>query len=321
MRVRLALLLALAPGLAFALPDLTAPGPYGVGLRRITFTKRSVTTREPRTLETWIWYPAAPGTGTPASPANDLPVADGRWRLALFSHGLCGFPTSSAFLTAALASWGFVVAAPAHAGGTIADPGCATDEGIQDSFLNRVADVRSIADQLLAPARQSDSPFAGRLRRGRIGVLGHSFGGQTALRVAALDRRVRAAVALAPARTTVTSFRVKAPALVIAAELDTLTPVDDDARQSYGRLRGPRALVELLNAGHCAFAVACLTAACGAGCEPSAAPLAETHRLTLHYAIGFVLRYLAGQKELASVLDATTAPAGSAVLASARLGR
>src|SRR5262249_58188145 len=58
------------------------------------------------------------------------------------------------------------------------------------------ADVRALLDQLL-------DGLAGELRtlidRERIGMSGHSFGGWTTLVVTAQDRRIRAALPLAPA--------------------------------------------------------------------------------------------------------------------------
>src|SRR5690242_5658454 len=44
--------------------DPTQPGPYGVGVKRITFTKPSVTMPDQqRVLLTEIWYPGPPGNG------------------------------------------------------------------------------------------------------------------------------------------------------------------------------------------------------------------------------------------------------------------
>src|SRR5262249_52764512 len=108
---------AVAPAPARALPDPTKPGPFAVGVTNLTFTKPSVTTGAPRPLDTVVWYPAVPGSGT-ATPLGrrDATVLRRRSPLLLFSHGLCGFPEQSVFLTAALASWGFVVAAPPHPG-------------------------------------------------------------------------------------------------------------------------------------------------------------------------------------------------------------
>ena len=63
-------------------------------------------------------------------------------------------PAQSPFYVETLASWGFVVAAPPHPGNEITDPGCnglgPSDE--EDSYANRVADIRFVLDQLLAAA-------------------------------------------------------------------------------------------------------------------------------------------------------------------------
>ena len=56
----------------------------------------------------------------------------------MFSHGSCGFPGQSPFLTETLASWGFVVAAPPHPGNTTAEL-ATCDDDTADSFANRVA--------------------------------------------------------------------------------------------------------------------------------------------------------------------------------------
>ena len=68
----------------------------------------------------------APGRSTPSTggvldapldlTARPLPIL-------LFSHGSCGFPLQSKFLTALVASYGFIVAAPPHPGNRITDPG------------------------------------------------------------------------------------------------------------------------------------------------------------------------------------------------------
>ena len=53
--------------------DPTAPGPYAVGFTTRTFTKASVTTGEPRVLETQIWYPAVPDSSASGAFADVVP--------------------------------------------------------------------------------------------------------------------------------------------------------------------------------------------------------------------------------------------------------
>lgn len=313
MRLRLAplTLVLLLPVTAFARMDGTEPGPHAVGRVTRTFTKTSETTGEPRALETLIWYPAVAGTGTPdGTILRDADMLRRRWPLVMFSHGLCAFPNQATFFTAGLASWGFVVAAPRHAGGAIDDPNCGTPEAFADSFANRVADIRFVIDQLLAPG----SPFAGVINRKRIGMSGHSFGAQTTLRVAAADARIRGAVSMAPVVAGIEDLHIEVPTAVLGGELDTLTPFETDVRGSFGLLEGPRFLVEFLRTGHCAFAVGCIPAACGAGCDPADLPHPEAQRLALRYAIPFLQRYVAGKGRFGKLLRPKAAPPGVLVL-------
>src|SRR5207244_33485 len=77
---------------------------------------------------------------------------------------------------------------------------------------------------------------------------GHSFGGLDTLRVAVSDPRVRAALALAPARPALSGGRIKIPTMIEGAERDTLAPSQTDTLAAYALLDGPRFLVEILNA-------------------------------------------------------------------------
>lgn len=284
----------LAPALVWAGPDFTERGPLPVGRTIVPFTKASETTGEPRRLDTIIWYPAAAGDGTSGAVEEDAEVAAARWPIILFSHGSCGLPAQSPFYVETLASWGFVVAAPPHPGNQTIDPGC-TGTGpsqVEDSYQNRVADIRFVLDQMIALSNDPESPFHRRIDPRRVGVSGHSFGGQTTLRVAAAEPRIDGAVALAPAAPT--GITVRTPTMILGAELDSLTTIDGAVARSYGALAGPRYFVELLNTGHCAFALLCAEAFCGAGCDPENLSVEQTHDLTLYYALPFFLKYVAG---------------------------
>ena len=318
--ITLALLTLSATALA-AQPDPSGRGRYAVGRTRITFTKTSVTTGAPRVLDTVVWYPAVASTGTAQGDTlTDADVRKRHWPLIVFSHGACGFPEQSPFLTEGLASWGFVVVAPPHPGSTIRDPGCFGEASFMQSAPERVADVKFVLDGMLALAKQGDSRFAGRINRRRIGISGHSFGGYTTLRVLAEDARFRAGVALAPAVIADVGLgltaHVRQPTIVMVGSRDTLTPLDTAGQAAFGLLDGPRFLVEILNTGHCAFAVGCIPAACGAGCEPTALPPDDGHQFTLRYAVPFVLRYVRGRNVFPDALRPAEAPAGVMVLES-----
>ena len=84
--------------------------------------------RDGRTID--VWYPArgeAAGSYEPL-PEVDAPAPglaeplDGRYPLVVFSHGSGGVRFQSYFLAEWLASHGYLVAAPDHAGDTVARP-------------------------------------------------------------------------------------------------------------------------------------------------------------------------------------------------------
>lgn len=278
-----------------------------------------MTTGEPRLLATQVWYPAKAGTGTPqAQFLRDADVATGRFPLGVFSHGSCGVPNQSVFLMEALASRGFILAAPPHPGNTFSAD-CMVSSNLLDAYANRPADVAFVADSFLGFTRDPASRFHRRVHPKRLGVTGHSFGGQTALRVAAADRRFRAALALAPAAVPPQeALVVQSPLMVIVGEVDSLTPFETDAVPSYELGRGPRWLVEILRTGHCAFIPLCAEQFCGTGCEAGNLTPVEANAFVLRYAVPFMLRHLRGDGRAGRALRPAAAPEGVIVEAARR---
>jgi predicted dienelactone hydrolase len=219
----------------------------------------------------------------------------------------------------ALASRGFILAAPPHPGNTFG-PNCDTPEAEADSYANRPADVMFVADTFLGFERDASSPFHRHVRTKRLAVSGHSFGGQTTLRVAAMDRRFRAALALAPSLVHESGLTIPAPLMVMTGELDSLTPFQTDAVPSYGLGAGPRTLVEILGAGHCAFLPICPEQFCGAGCAPPAIAPSAANALVLRYAVPFMLRYLKNDRAAGRALRPAVAPDGVMVQTSSGRG-
>jgi predicted dienelactone hydrolase len=93
------------------------PGRYGVGVRTLALVDTSrptaahgdVPAAPSRTLTTEVWYPTAPHTG---AAARDATAAHGRFPVVLSSHGYSDVRTGEAYIAEALASRGYVVAAP-----------------------------------------------------------------------------------------------------------------------------------------------------------------------------------------------------------------
>ena len=181
-------------------------GPYPVGVRTVVITdpaRFDPDTREMRTLVTEIWYPAAetargqtgasyvlddlipaefiPPEGTTAkvtTPAvrDAAPYdADEPFPAVVFSHGSGGVRQQSTFLTAVLASHGYVVAAPDHTGNTLRDLVVAGDleaGAMVAAYDDRPRDVSRVIDWL--GKRPDDDPLAGLVDVSRVGVVGHS---------------------------------------------------------------------------------------------------------------------------------------------------
>lgn len=114
-----------------------------------------------------------------------------KWRsgetpVAVFSHGLASNPEHFTNLAQHLASFGYLVVAPQHPGSDKIQAeklieGYSRQVFIVEEFLDRPQDISYVIDEL---ERRNQSEFAGRLNLKSVGVLGHSFGGYTALAVA-----------------------------------------------------------------------------------------------------------------------------------------
>src|SRR5262245_7358777 len=263
------------------------PGRYEVGVTTLTFTKDSVTTGMPRPLATLIWYPAVPGTGTEEELGRrDAEVYAKQFPWIVFSHGSCGRPRESSYLTMALASRGFVVAAPPHVGNTADDPDCVANFG--DSAANRVPDVIFVIDSMLAETANSSSRFADRLRSEAIGIAGLSFGAFTTLVAAQREPRLRAALAMVTGGSDFLDRNdITIPTMLIGAEHDHVVGFAE-TEKAYARLAGPRFLIELLAADHLSVVNNCFPL-----CGPDDIPQDKAHRIVVRSALAFFRHYLA----------------------------
>jgi dienelactone hydrolase len=269
--------------------DPFARGQHPVGVRSLSFRDPAHRERE-STLE--LWYPAHPrhvgqdlasqtqdrysvlGAHLVAQAAvRDAEPSSGAFPLVVFSHGMAGHRRQSAFYCTHLASHGYAVASADHEGSTIADLiGMAMRvrarelppdlEPILAGYVaHRPEDVSTVI--ALSAAGELGWPVQLALDAG-VGVTGHSFGGFTALVVAARDPRVRSVVALAPAggpgplgsellsRELQLDLPAQVATLYLALERDTLLPVAG-IEDMFRRTTPPARMFSLPNSDHMHF--------------------------------------------------------------------
>lgn len=138
-------------------------------------------------LDVIVWYPASPGgeavllgesvffEGTEA--LRNAPISTGRFPLILMSHGagLAGRAEALSWIATALAKEGFIVAAPTHPGNTGPDRSAAETM----KLWLRPPDLSETLDAIA-----KSEAFQPHVNADRIGALGLSMGGSTALSIA-----------------------------------------------------------------------------------------------------------------------------------------
>ena len=224
---------------------------------RLVDTSRTIElpdgTSQPRTLVTYVRYPALGAPNRTDMPDAPAARGDGPFPLVIFGHG---FNVTPALYASMLQSWaraGYVVAAPIFPLENADAPG-----GPDESDLsNQPADMRFVITRMLAASSASSGPLAGLLDPTEIAVTGQSDGGDTALAVAYNryfhDPRVSAAVILSGAEIPgVGGFTFPAgspPLLATQGTADTVNP-PGFTNAFFNAAQRPKYLLSLIGAEH-----------------------------------------------------------------------
>ena len=319
------------------LPAITpvGDGPYGVGTQTI------IVAADHRGFELTVdvWFPLADGaTADPARYAfvtgdyYDSPRAlaagfdqasdAGPFPMVVYSHGSGGLRFIHSDYTETLASHGYVVVAPDHAGNTAVERVLGNADPSDVIAYNRPLDVTAVIDGALAD--RSVSPL---VDAESIAVTGHSFGGFTTYAVAAgtdnpngvtpVDPRVDALIPLAPAvgdggddglLSDADLASIELPTLIIVGTDDSTTPVDPNVETAWSSSSAsPHYRVELVAAEHQSFTDLCdyldalvdredatplvvdvITEMSVEGCSPDDMPIERVKTLTNTFAVSFL---------------------------------
>lgn len=252
----------------------TEAGPYPVGVTTLELAAGN---------KVEVWYPAVEGTtgaefydtrdfvppaikalltaDVPArydyTAGRDAAVADGMFPVVLFSHGYSGIRLQSTFLTAHLASWGMVVAAPDHWSRDLFHV-LSAPVGDRDSATG---ELLGALDLVTSGNDDPASLLMGHVDVSRVIALGHSAGGGTIVS-AAKDDRVDGYISMASgvigmgganATTTAPPTFVNKPSFFIAGSVDAVVPVNKVTRPSFDAVPGPSRLWVIDGVGHNGF--------------------------------------------------------------------
>lgn len=330
-----------------AAPNPFEFGPFPVGVRTVELLDggRKKPDGTPRRVLTEVWYPAVEEARNltkefydvrtllteeqrQATADVEVPIlqtqavrdADvsglGPFPVILFSHGQSGIRWQSTYFTVLAASHGYVVVSPDHEGNTLAD---ALRDGVSittEGIESRPQDMSYLINWLtrLKPA---DSLY-GNVDIEHIGMAGHSFGALTALRAAALDKRIDAIVPQTPVDTDIawvglpTPVQLGIPVMLQGSRLDKTLSWDEHVVPAWNSLSKPRYLLELVTGGHfsysdlCSVDLARLAQAANIpqaadvenvledGCGPTAPPANIAQPLINHFAMAFFNAHLRG---------------------------
>ncbi len=221
----------------------TAAWAYEIGHTILILTDQT----RGKNIPTEVYYPAD-------SAGENVPVASGQFPLLVFGHGQRTAIPYQHHYWEALVPEGYVMALPTtEMGGSVYIDEFGKDLSfVLGAFLDRNA--------------MKDTLFAWHLN-GTSALMGYSMGGGASFLAQAGNSKANAIVAMGPVGTLVTygstlygtnpidvAGEISVPVLIVAGELDCVTPVATHQEPLYERISSPvKSLIDITEGNHCGF--------------------------------------------------------------------
>ena len=219
--------------------------------------------------QVWAYFSGLVSIPLPEIRTNscwNAPIAKGVHAVIVLTHSYTGTLTDYTFIAEDLASRGYVVASIAHTyettavefpdgrlaksmvGSYLAPESLSFDEvSLSLARSVRLEDLKFILDEFVRLNSKIDSPFAGQLDLSRVGLVGHSLGGEAAIFSVEHDARFKAGVILDGVVTNASALGTDKAVLILAAGREQWS---DNECMLWSHLRGFRFAVNLLGADH-----------------------------------------------------------------------
>jgi hypothetical protein len=240
------------------------------------------------------------------------PTAAGAHPVVSFSPGLQSLSTAYGPYATRLASWGFVVL-------------MRDDPGILVSGDTVASDIAyTIETWLPVQNTTAGSILDGKVDMTRIGLAGHSRGGQATLDAAeqGLHGKVQAWVGLDPVDTAYSAGTAPStnlpsigiPTFYIGAGVATnCAPTNDDYQVLYAVSPSPSIAMTVANASHVQFADLTVCTLCALACSPMGTANSQTVLdLAVRYLTAYFARELLGDASVGPLFQGAGAPADEA---------
>ncbi|MBW2652482.1 MAG: dienelactone hydrolase family protein [Deltaproteobacteria bacterium] len=190
---------------------------------------------------------------------------DAPYPVVLFSHGTRGLRFQNYTMCEYLASHGYVVVSPDHVGNalfTTYPNKLVIYRFLMTplSFIDRQKDLSFLIDKL-DELNQNDPYgfFTGMVDISRVGVIGHSFGANTAQEVIKYDDRIGASVAFAGPQIPLLPPDFDTPIMTMFGSEDhTMHDWEFLIRYNYMDRPPPKIMLDFINGGHYTFTDACV---------------------------------------------------------------